>query len=153
MRGPAWPAPIDVLPHRPPMVLLSRVVSHDLTRTVCAVDVTASTLFMTEKKCVPAWVGIEYMAQCVAAHAGLIAHARGEAVRLGLLIGARRIDFHAEGYTPGQTILITAAHVWGEREMAAFACSLSDESSDRLLAESVLSVYSPADGALPGRTP
>jgi predicted hotdog family 3-hydroxylacyl-ACP dehydratase len=153
MSGEAWPSPVDVLPHRPPMVLLDRVVSHEPARTVCAVDLTAASLFVEEGVAVPAWVGVEYMAQCVAAHAGLMARARGEAVRLGWLIGARRIEFYADRFTLGQTLLITAVHTWGEREMAAFGCSVSDATSNRLLADGVVSVYAPSDGMLSGPGP
>ena len=128
------------------MVLITRILAHAPTRTVCAVDITASTLFLDEDKRVPSWVGVEYMAQCVAAHAGLVARSRGEAVRLGLLIGARWIDFHASGYALGQTIVVTATHTWGERDLASFTCSLADETSDRVLADGVMSVYAPPDG-------
>ena len=144
----SWPSPVDVLPHRPPMVLLDRIVGHETERTVCAVDVTPSTRFLGADACVPAWVGVEYMAQCVAAHAGLVARARGEPVRLGLLIGARRIDFHTDGFAVGQTVIVTAVHAWGERELASFTCSLTDSATDRVLAEAVMSVYAPPEGAL-----
>jgi predicted hotdog family 3-hydroxylacyl-ACP dehydratase len=132
------------------MVLLSRILAHDAAQTVCAVDITVATPFLAEDKSVPAWVGVEYMAQCVAAHAGLVARARGEAVRLGLLIGARWIDFHAEGFAPGQILIVTAVHTWGERELASFACRVADEGSDRVLVEGVMSVYAPPDGLVPG---
>ena len=145
-----WPAPVDVLPHRPPMVYLDRVVSHDASRTVCRVEITESAPFLDENGLVPSWVGLEYMAQCVAAHAGLVAHACGEPVRLGLLIGARRVSFHTDALTPGHTILVTAVHTWGDHSLGSFACTMSDERSERLLAEGVLNVYSPPDG-VPGR--
>ena len=150
MTAETWPSPADVLPHRPPMVLLDRVVSHEPARTVCAVDLTAASLFLDDDASVPAWVGVEYMAQCVAAHAGLVARARGEEVRLGLLIGARRIEFYADRFALGQTLLITAVHAWGEREMASFGCSVSDATSSRLLADGVVSVYAPPDDMLSG---
>lgn len=143
-----FPAPADVLPHRAPMVLLDRIVAHDEGRTVCAVDITPSSAFLTAAKDVPAWVGLEYMAQCVAAHAGLVARTRGEPVKLGLLIGARRVELHVDAFAIGRTVIVTGTHVWGDRQLASFACSLSDERSDTLLAESVLSVYAPAGGVL-----
>lgn len=141
----AWPATVDVLPHRPPMVLVDRIVSHDATQTVCALDITSFTPFLCDGV-VPAWVGVEYMAQCVAAHAGLLAHARGETVRPGLLIGARSVDFHVDGFTVGQTIVVHGVHVWGERTLASFECTLTDDRSQRRLARGVLSVYSPPNG-------
>jgi predicted hotdog family 3-hydroxylacyl-ACP dehydratase len=140
--------PADVLPHEPPMVLLTRIVRHEATRTICAVDITALSPFLRDDKVIPVWVGVEYMAQCVAAHAGLVARARGEPVKLGLLIGARRLDFHAATFDVGQTIFVTASHIWGERELASFDCSLTDGDAGRPLAEGLLSVYLPSDEAV-----
>jgi predicted hotdog family 3-hydroxylacyl-ACP dehydratase len=142
----AWPPPADVLPHRPPMVLVDRIVGHDATHTVCAVDVTGSTPFVTDEGRVPAWIGLEYMAQCVAAHAGLEARARGERVRLGLLIGARTVDFHTGALAIGDRLLITARHTWGDQALGSFTCTIADARSDRRVADAVLSVYSPPHG-------
>jgi predicted hotdog family 3-hydroxylacyl-ACP dehydratase len=141
-----WPPPAEVLPHRPPMVLVDRIVGHDATHTVCAVDVRESTPFVTDGGQVPAWIGLEYMAQCVAAHAGLEARARGERIRLGLLIGARTVAFHTDALAIGDSVLITAVRTWGDRALGAFACTIADARSDRRLADAVLSVYSPPDG-------
>ncbi len=143
--------PRAVLPHEPPMVLLSRILSHDARRTVCAVDLTPASPFFTAGRGVPVWVGVEYMAQCVAAHAGLLARARGEAVKIGFLIGARRIDLRARRFEAGQTLVVTANHVWGERELASFSCMLADGRTSNVLADALLSVYSPSDGLVRSR--
>ena len=100
--GPLPPV-ADVLPHRGPMVLLSRILEHSEQHTVCAVDIRIDAPFVEPAGTVPAWIGLEYMAQCVAAHAGLRARAHGEPVRTGFLIGSRRIDVRTSGFPVGQT--------------------------------------------------
>jgi predicted hotdog family 3-hydroxylacyl-ACP dehydratase len=68
-------------------------------------------------------------------------------VKLGLLIGARRIDLHVEAFTVQQTLIVRGVHVWGEHELASFECAVLDGDADRVLAEGTLSVYSPRDAA------
>lgn len=147
MTGSAYPSLLDLLPHRPPMILLTRIITHEAMRTICAVDITESAAFLTGERVVPSWVGIEYMAQCVAAHAGLVGRTRGEEVRLGLLIGARRVDLHTEGFPVGQSVIVTAVHIWGDQDLASFTCALSDASTGLSLADATLSVYSPPNAA------
>ena len=64
-----FPPVEHVLPHAGHMVLLARVVAHDEKETRCQVDIRSQRHFRREDGSVPAWVGIEYMAQCIAAHA------------------------------------------------------------------------------------
>lgn len=125
----------DVLPHAGRAVMLSRIVEHVEDRTVCLVEVGEDL--------VPVWIGLEYMAQCVAAHAGLRALARREPVKVGLFIGSRRVDFRAAGFRRGQRLLVSATRVWGEREFGAFACALRDEGRAQPLAEGTLTVALP----------
>jgi predicted hotdog family 3-hydroxylacyl-ACP dehydratase len=130
------------------MVLLSRVLHHEADRTVCAVDIDAQSMFRDAAGNVAAWVGIEYMAQCIAAHAGLLGRASGKPPLMGFLIGSRRIDFHAPGFRRGQTLEVTADRVWGGAEgLASFDCTLLDASTRAVLAEGRLSCFTPAAGA------
>jgi len=133
------------------MVLLSRVLHHEEDRTVCAVDIDAQPMFRDSAGNVAAWVGIEYMAQCIAAHAGLIGRASEKPPQVGFLIGCRRIDFHAPCFRRGQTLEVTARHVWGGDEgLASFDCTLLDASTRALLAKGRLNCFAPAAGAKPG---
>jgi len=146
--GPELPPPPEILPHAGAMVLLSRVLHHEEDRTVCEVDIDAQLMFRDAAGNVAAWVGIEYMAQCIAAHTGLIGRASGKAPQLGFLIGSRRIDFHAPGFRRGQTLEVAARRVWGGAEgLASFDCTLLDASTRTLLAEGRLNCFTPAAGA------
>jgi predicted hotdog family 3-hydroxylacyl-ACP dehydratase len=130
------------------MVLLSRVLHHEEGHTVCEVEIDLQTIFQDAAGNVVAWMGIEYMAQCIAAHSGLIGRTSGKPPQLGLLIGSRRIDFHTPGYRSGQTLEVTAHRVWGGSVgLVSFDCTLLDASTRALLAEGRLSCFTPATGA------
>ena len=142
---PASLPPIaEVLPQRGAMMLLSSVLEHSDDHTVCAVDIGGDSPFVEADGSVPALMGIEYMAQCVAAHAGLQARARGESPRVGFLIGARRLDFRvAAGFRVGQTLIVRVTRAWGEEEFAMFTCRLTDAVSQAVLVEGNLNVFLP----------
>ena len=142
--GPDFPPVAEVLPHRGRMVLLGSVLEHAPAATACAVQVDAQKLFVQSDGSIGSWVGIEYMAQCVAAHAGLIARAGGEEPRIGYLVSSRRLRFHAPCFAPGQELRVSAAQLWGGREgMVSFQCKVEDAGSGALLVEGRLNCYLP----------
>jgi ApeP dehydratase len=61
----------DLVPHKGPMCLLDRLIEVEEERLVAEVMVSDSSLF-SRGGTVGAWVGIEYMAQAVAAWAGSV---------------------------------------------------------------------------------
>jgi predicted hotdog family 3-hydroxylacyl-ACP dehydratase len=134
-----------VVPHRAPMVLLDAVLAHAADETTCVVAIREDSPLREPGGSVPGWVGLEYMAQCIAAHAGLIDHANRRAPAIGFLVGARRVLFHANGYLPGQVLHVSVRRLWGQRRVGAFACSIRDSRTDAVLAEGTVSAY------LPGR--
>lgn len=136
---------VDLVSHRPPMLLLDEVLAHDPRRTTCRTTIREDALFRGPDGLVPAWAGLEYMAQCIAVHAGLLARAEGRRPPLGLLIGSRRVDFHGAGFPCGQVLHVVAEHVWGETGLAAFECRVDDADTGRVLAEGALKVFAPDD--------
>jgi predicted hotdog family 3-hydroxylacyl-ACP dehydratase len=67
----------SLVPHSGSMLLLDRVVASDAERLQAEVAITPHTLFADENG-VGSWIGIEYMAQAVAAYAGLHAYRTGQ---------------------------------------------------------------------------
>ena len=138
----------DVLPHAGDMVLLSKILSHDETETVCLAEVDEQALFRDAAGEIGAWVGVELMAQCIGAHAGLAARGRGEAPKVGFLLGSRRIHFHCARYRPGQSLRVTAVHLWGDPPgLVAFNCSIEDALTGDCLAEGRLNCFLPDDAS------
>ena len=130
-----------VVPHSGRMLLLSRVIAHTADETVCAVDVDRSELFRDAGGSVPGWVSLEYMAQCIAAHAGLVARDRGERQRPGLFLGTRRTRIHIDNFRAGQRLRVTSRHLRGEAGLAWFECAVEDATDGEALARGRLSVY------------
>jgi predicted hotdog family 3-hydroxylacyl-ACP dehydratase len=122
------------------MRLLDRVISHDATSTRCRVDPSASALFLDSQGLVPVWVGIEYMAQCAAAHGSLEARARGQSQHPGLLVGSRRVVFHCDAFVPGVPLEVTACHAAGRARSLAFACRVEAPGGGAGLVEGRLNV-------------
>jgi len=139
-----------LLPQKGPMRLLSRVLEHAPEQTVCAADTARSELFREPDGSVPSWIAREYMAQCMAVHAGLVARSRGEAVQPALLLGSRRLLLAVDRFAAGCTLRISARHHHGERGLVAFDCEVRDEAGSDLLAEGRLLAYTLEDG-MPGR--
>lgn len=133
----------EVLPHAGPMVLLTAIRDHTPDRTACTVEIREYAAFRGPDGLVPSWVGIEYMAQCIAAHRGLRSRANGEPIKVGFLVGSKRVAFRTPGFTPGQVLEVTARHLWGERELGAFVCSILDLADGAMLVEGTLTVVLP----------
>ena len=122
----ALPPVSELLPHAGQMHLLERVEAHDVQGTVCRVLPANSTLFLDASGEVPSWVGIEYMAQCAAAHGGLLARALGEAPRPGLLVGSRRLVFRCRAFAPDVPLRVSARLATGRGKTLAFDCAVED---------------------------
>jgi predicted hotdog family 3-hydroxylacyl-ACP dehydratase len=139
-RGSEWPPLAELLPHAGPMRLLERVEAHDGKFTACRADPSASALFRTASGAIPAWVGIEYMAQCAATHGGLLARARGEPPRPGLFVGSRRLVFRCESFAPEVPLVVTSRLAAGRVDTLAFDCTVEDPAGGAPLAEGRLNV-------------
>jgi len=138
--GLDFPPLAELLPQAGPMRLLERVEAHDEERTVCRARADASALFRSADGSVPAWVGIEYMAQCAAVHGGLAARARGEAPGPGLFVGSRRLSFRCASFAPGAELRVTARHAAGRGDALAFDCTVEDLAGGPPLVEGRLNV-------------
>lgn len=131
--------PIEALvPHRAPMLLLDGVVNHDGKTTTCGVTIHPDSTFV-EEGAVPSFIALEYMAQSVAAHAGLRGARKGQAVRVGYLIGARDVEFLVDEFRVGERLTIVVSHIWGDDVMGQFAVRC--ESGGRAVAVAQLNVY------------
>ncbi len=134
----------DLLPHGPEMTLIDRLVAFDGGKSVAVVEITAESRFFASTG-VPAWVGIEYMAQTVAAHAGFEARLRGEPPAIGFLLGTRRYDCAVPEFPLGASLKVTIERLLVDRGFGSFACTIK---TDTILAQAVLSTYQPSDAEI-----
>ncbi len=138
----AFPEVAELIPHARRMLLLDRVLEHGPEHAVCAVAVDRSELFRDALGCVPAWVGIEYLAQCMAVYGSLVARAAGRPPRLGPFIGGRRVTLRVDRFQPGQRLVVAVRHLRGDRGLVAFDGRIQDDADGALLVEGRLNVYS-----------
>ena len=133
----------DLLPHSAPMVFLERIVSYDEHRLCATVPITADSVF-AEAEGVPAWVGLEYMGQAIAALAGIHARANNEPVRLGFLVSSRSYKPQVSHFAPGWELTITIEAVTlNTTGLRVFECSIYN--ADNCLVTANLNVYMPDD--------
>jgi predicted hotdog family 3-hydroxylacyl-ACP dehydratase len=138
-----FPPARELLPHGGGMALLGSVLDHGPTHTVCSVDCAESELFRGSDGSVPAWLAIEYMAQCIGAHVGLEKHARGEGPNVGFFVGSRCIVLHADHFAPGERVRVRADALRRGGGLVVFACRVEREADAAVLAEGQLSVFEP----------
>jgi predicted hotdog family 3-hydroxylacyl-ACP dehydratase len=131
----------ELLPHRRRAVLLSRVLSHDAATTTCEVDAGAGELYRDADGAVPAYVGLEFMAQAVAAHGGLLDREAGRPTRPGFFLGSRRLSFATARFEAGRPLVATATHLRGSGRMLAFDCSVRAAEGGDAMVSGILTVY------------
>src|SRR5262245_12506179 len=105
------------------MLLLDRVLSYDGQLVVCDLLLGPTSPFAASGE-VPAIVGIEYMAQTIAAGAGLTARAKGQPARMGFLLGCRSLTIAVDSFRVGDRLIIEALRTWGENDLGSFACKV-----------------------------
>lgn len=134
-----------LLPHSGTMVLLDQLIQADAEQLVAGVQIGADSMFLQDAE-VGAWVGIEYMAQAIAAWAGYQARQRGEPVKIGFLLGARRYDCRVPAFTMGQQLQVTARMLLqADNGLGSFACTIHDVHTKEELAQATVSVFQPHD--------
>ncbi len=135
----------QLLPHGPRMRLLDRLVSHDPGASVALVEISADSPFL-EGEGVPAWAGIEYMAQTIAAHAGAAARLASAPPAVGFLVGTRAYRSSVAEFPLGSRLTITARPLWHEGGFAMFDCSI--EMGAATVASAAVSCYLPSPDEL-----
>lgn len=133
----------EIVPHAPPMILLDEVLDYDETTLRAAVIIREDSLFF-DGSGVPAYVGIEYMAQACGAHVGALARDSGIPVRIGFLLGTRHYKIHTPKFRQGDRLIVSVALIYRDDEMGSFDCRI--DIGDRCVGEARLNVYQPRDG-------
>lgn len=133
----------SLLPHSGPMVLLDRMVSVDEESLCAEVQIRSDSLFCTAGG-VGAWIGIEYMAQAIAAHAGYCARLQHEPVKIGFLLGARRYECTRPIFAVGTLLRVHVRRLsTSENGVGSFECHIDDDAAT--LATATITVFQPAN--------
>ncbi|MBT1269142.1 MULTISPECIES: hotdog family protein [unclassified Pseudomonas] len=139
-----WPL-AELLPHAGDMILIDQVLSFDEEQIQTRLTVKPGGLFNRADGSLPAWVGIELMAQSVAAYAGCRARQKGEAVELGFLLGTRKFECNVEHFPAGTELTIHGLRsLEDDNGMGVFECHLTGHG---IQASARLNVFRPPQAA------
>ena len=137
-----WPI-AEVVPHAGEMILLDSIEVFEAERITCARTIQSDGMFVDADGSLPSWVGVELMAQAIAAWAGCRARAEQRPVQLGFLLGTRHYVCNVDTFPSGVFLRIEAERAFhNEQGMGVFHCRIEGPG---IHAEARLNVYSPPD--------
>lgn len=127
------------------MLLLECLLAADDDNAVAQVTVPHDGLFLQDGG-MPAWVGLEYMAQTVAAWAGWQALQAGRPVQLGFLLGTRKYQATQAFFEPGSCLQVHVhRELMADNGLGMFDCRI--RAGEHELAAARISVYEPDEGS------
>lgn len=130
----------SLLPHRGTMLLLNGVHELSEAHAVVASDASIQSWYATETGGMPAWIGIELMAQAVAVHVGWCKRLKGFPAKQGVLLGTSRYQTNVSEFT-GQLIVSAQQVLMNDEGMGAYECAIL--SQGQCLATAVVKVFEP----------
>ena len=130
----------ELVPHSGDMSLLDELLEVAEETLSARLTVRDDGIFSRDRS-VPAYVGIEYMAQAVAAFSGYHAREAGKPVELGFLLGTRRFTTNVATFPCRARLHIAVERLLqADNGMATFECRLTGEGIEQLAR---LNVYQP----------
>ncbi|NIF55008.1 hotdog family protein [Burkholderia sp. Ax-1724] len=137
--------PIEaIVPHRGSMLLIDAVETFDETTLSARASVDPHAWYADADGAMPAWIGIELMAQSIAAHVALLAMRNGGHARPGVLLGSRSYQAARPAFAGGARLRIRASELLrSEAGHGAYECTI--DADDVRCAEAVIKVFQPPD--------
>lgn len=143
MRVPVNLPAAELVPHAGRMCLLDEVLEADDDSLLAVAAIRDDNLFAADGAA-GGWVGIEYMAQAVAAWAGWQARQAGRGPRIGFLLGSRRYESRWPVLPVGTQLRIEVRReLQGDSGIGAFTCRI--EAGAETIATATLTVFEPPD--------
>ena len=134
-----------LVPHSGEMILLDRITDFGSDFLVAESEIRPEHILIKHGK-LATYAGIEIMAQGVAAWAGCMAQQAGEPVRLGYLLGTRKLHLHSQTIPIGTKLQIQIKmSIQDATGFGVFDCQLIDLADQRVILEGALNVFSPKE--------
>lgn len=134
----------ELLTHRPPMRLLDRVIAVSENEVLAEISVDPSSPLFVPGCGMPAYVGVEMMAQAIATIDGMKRKTGGLPPKIGFLLGCRRYHVRSTYFAEHMILRISAKMVFSDGAMFSFECRIDDGDGAEIAAAN-MNVYAPAD--------
>lgn len=111
--------------HREPMLFLDRLIDIGADFATCEWRFGTDFEFFVPGCGVPGYAGVEFMAQCIAVHAGARARVQGFIPPVGYLLGTRHYKCSVAWFDAGITYQSTCQELVRDSQgMGSFACRI-----------------------------
>jgi predicted hotdog family 3-hydroxylacyl-ACP dehydratase len=131
----------QLIVHRPPMRLLDGIVQISELKAVAAVLIKRDNPFFEEPHGLPAYCGLEMMAQTIAAIDGYRQLSRGLAPKIGFLLGSRKYESQVDYFREGAGLRIAVTMVFTDGQMFSFDGRVLEHDAE--IGRANLNVYAP----------
>ena len=118
-----YPSIRELIPHDGPMVLLDEMLHCEPGRARCRMTIASGMRFVSDGA-VDTIVTLEYMGQAVAASCGYAAFRGGNDIRVGMIIGCRRMDIEVPKLQVGDELLVEVREVRAQEEISVYECEV-----------------------------
>lgn len=134
-----------LLPHSGDMVLLDRISDFGEDFLIAETEIRSDNILIKQGK-LATFAGIEIMAQGVAAWSGCLATLADEPVRLGYLLGTRKLHIYTQEIPVGSKLQIKIKmSIQDNTGFGVFDSQLIDLTSGKIILEGALNVFSPKE--------
>jgi len=137
--------PIEqLIPHRPPMILVDKLLAYSSKGACCELAILPNHVFL-QPEGVPAHIGMEFMAQTLAAMNGYQSRIEGRPPDVGFLLGTPKFESSVPFFKQGQRLKVEVTLVWGDDELRQFQCKIEDFDSLEVLQTATINAFVPND--------
>ncbi|MBS0545694.1 MAG: hotdog family protein [Proteobacteria bacterium] len=144
MNGATLPPVEALLPHRGTMLLIDRVLAFAGDTASAECTPRPDAWYADGAGAMPAWIGIELMAQTVAAHVGLRKRSEGVPPKQGALLGTRRYTSTEPAFAAGHALRIDSTMIYRDVSgLGAYDCRITCDGVE--VATATLKVFEPDD--------
>ncbi|MFH1806786.1 MAG: 3-hydroxylacyl-ACP dehydratase [Pseudomonadota bacterium] len=138
-----FPPVASLVLHAAPMLLIDRVIAADEDSMQIEIFITQNSLFFIPCHGVPGYVGIEYIAQTVAAYSGWRAQqaAPGSKPKIGFLLGSRKMTMARDWFPADTRLEVHVKNIFEDGEMGVFDGEIRD--GNDVIVSARINVYQP----------
>lgn len=132
----------DLLLHRENMLMLDSVIAFTCESSISEYTPRNNTWYVDTAGNMPAWAGIELMAQAIAAYVGLLKRSQNMPPKQGVLLGTRQYKATVPSFTANIKLQIHINMVYQDVSgLGAYDCMI--QQNNKTLATATLKVFEP----------